>query len=936
MKKLSFLLGLLSLCYGTLKAQKLYDVKGAAFDAVSNTKLANASISILNAKDSTLYKFTRAAANGSFSLSNLNKGKYIILMTYPKYADYVDHFTIDSTKTEIDFGLIDMKLKARLLADVIIKGQVAAIKIKGDTTEFNAAAFKIAANDRVEDLIKQFPGIQVDKDGKITAQGQTIQKVLVDGEEFFGDDPTLVTKNLRADMVDKVQLYDKKSDQASFTGVDDGEKTKTLNIKLKEDKKNGYFGKLSGGSGNDNFNESQAMINAFKGKMKVSAYGTMSNTGKTGLGWSDNDKYGSSNNMEMSDDGSMMYFYSGSDDFESYDGQYNGQGIPLAKTGGAHFNNKWNSDKESINLNYKIGDINIKTNRNNLSKNTFPSSALNPTGEINNNSDLISDNSMFRQKMDATYEIKLDTTSTLKIMVDGTLKNSDTKNSYIASSLNGNDALLNSSTRNLTNNEKQQLFNASALWTKKLKKKGRTLSLNIGQSVTKINTDGYLNSDYKFYRPSGVKDSVVNQYKVNDTENLAFKSNLTYTEPFTKTLSLVLNYGLSINNGISNRQSFNQSANGNYDAFDPLFSNDFKLDQLTNQYGAVMSYKKAKTAVTFGTKLSDVNFKQIDAYTNKSITRNFLNWTPQARYQYKFSQYRGLSVGYNGNTTQPSINQVQPLRENTDPLNISIGNPDLKPSYTNRFNANYNSYKVLSNQYINFYGSYSFTNNPIVSDVTTDAVGKSIYKAINLKNNNTGNFYIGSYMSTKLKKLDLDLGLDFSVNGTTYFNLINSELNKTQSNSYMGRLSVSRYKDKKYSFRISFGPNYSASQASMQKNMNNNGWGLNGDASFSMNLPGKIELSSDARLEYKQKTQTFNTDFNRVIWNSSVSKKFFKAESLILKLSGNDLLNQNVGFNRYANSNGFTENNYTTIKRYFMGSLIWDFNKMGGKSTLKK
>ncbi|MDB5016245.1 MAG: TonB-dependent receptor, partial [Mucilaginibacter sp.] len=215
----------------TLKAQNLYTIKGSIQDTASNAKLPNTTICVLNAKDSILRAFTRAGVNGTFNISNLGKGKFILLVTYPGYADYVEPFNLDSIKASHDFGKLNMILKARLLADVIVKGTRAAIKIKGDTTEFNAAAFTIQPNSKVEDLLKQLPGIQVDKDGKITAQGQTVTKVLVDGEEFFGDDPTLVTKNIRGDMVDKVQLYDKKSDQATFTGIDDGQRTKTINIK---------------------------------------------------------------------------------------------------------------------------------------------------------------------------------------------------------------------------------------------------------------------------------------------------------------------------------------------------------------------------------------------------------------------------------------------------------------------------------------------------------------------------------------------------------------------------------------------------------------------------------------------------------------------------------------------------------------------------------
>jgi cell division protein YceG involved in septum cleavage len=184
---------------------------------------------LLQAKDSILVKFTRAKADGAFSFNNIANGSYFLLVTYPDYADYTESFKLDNQQNTKEFGKIDLLLKSRLLQEVIFKGEAIAIKIKGDTTEFNAGSFKVQPNAKVEDLLKQLPGIQIDKDGKITAQGQTVNRVLVDGEEFFGDDPTLVTKNIRSDMVDKVQLYDDKSENAKFTGIDDGQLSKTIN-----------------------------------------------------------------------------------------------------------------------------------------------------------------------------------------------------------------------------------------------------------------------------------------------------------------------------------------------------------------------------------------------------------------------------------------------------------------------------------------------------------------------------------------------------------------------------------------------------------------------------------------------------------------------------------------------------------------------------------
>ncbi|GAC1307162.1 MAG: hypothetical protein NVSMB24_18490 [Mucilaginibacter sp.] len=330
------------------------------------------------------------------------------------------------------------------MQDVIVKGSRVPIKIKGDTTEFDARAYKVQPNASVEDLLKQLPGIQVDKDGKITAQGQTVSKVLVDGEEFFGDDPTLVTKNLRADMVDKLQLYDKKSDQATFTGIDDGQKTKTINVKLKEDKKNGYFGKADLGYGTDGYYQSQLLFNRFKAKQKFSVVSTTSNDGKTGLGWQDNQKYGSSDNVQVTDDGGL-YITSRGDELDSWNGSYNGKGIPKAMNNGVHFDTKWNNDKESLNTNYKMVTLTVDGKNNILSQNSLPSG-----GTINSTSNENYHNYIFRNKLDGTYQVKIDTTSNLKIMADASIKHSQSNSDYLTSSLLNTDTLLNTSKRNIT------------------------------------------------------------------------------------------------------------------------------------------------------------------------------------------------------------------------------------------------------------------------------------------------------------------------------------------------------------------------------------------------------------------------------------------------------------------------------------------------------
>jgi hypothetical protein len=912
----------------SLFAQNGYTVKGSVVDTSVSARLVNSTIMVLNAKDSTLRSFVRVKADGLFNIDNLIKGKFILLVTYPGYADYVERFSLDSSKISHDFGKVNLILKAKLLADVIIQGKRAAIKIKGDTTEFDARAYVVQPNAKVEDLLKQLPGIQIDKDGKITAEGKAVNKVLVDGEEFFGDDPTLVTKNIRADMVDKVQLYDKKSDQAAFTGIDDGQKTKTINIKLKEDKKNGYFGKVDVGIGTNDYYEGQALYNKFKAKQKFAVYATVGNNGKTGLGWRENQQYGSSDNVQVGDDGGISIFFNGSGDgLDSFNGQYDGQGTPLARTSGLHYDTKWNSDKESINTNYKIGSLQVDGVNNSLLQNNTPKKSLNSV------SDQTFHNFIFRQKLDATYQIKLDTASNLKIVVDGTFKNAEAKNNYISSSSGTNGILLNNSTRNITNNDNSQIFDASAFYTHKFKKKGRTFSASVSEAINQTTSNGYLKSVTNFYDASGKIDSVqnVDQNKTSTLKSAVLKTNFTYTEPLSKTISVIFNYGLGISSGVSDTKSFNQSSPKVYNILVDSLSNNFKLNELTNQVGAVLNLKKNKTIFNFGTKVSNVNFNQIDELTGKGLKRDFINWNPQGNFQYKFSQQKSFNINYQGNTTQPTINQIQPVIVNTDPLNTILGNPNLTPSFSNRFYLNYNSYKVLSDQSIYLYGQYSFTSNPIVSNLTTDTLtGKSTSQYINLGNKKQSNFYFSSYVSRKLEKADFNIGGDLSLNGDNSYNLSNGQLNFTKSYTYSGQLNLSRYKEKKYDISLSFGPNYTVSGSSLQPGINNNGRGFTANAYFNLYLPGKFQISSDGNYEFKAKTQTFNQDFNRTLINASLVKKFLKSDNLKLTLTGNDLLNQNVGFSRNINGNFITQNSYTTIKRYFMLSLVWDFNSIGG------
>ncbi|MDR0794121.1 MAG: outer membrane beta-barrel protein, partial [Chitinophagaceae bacterium] len=866
MQKILRLLGLvlLGIISTTLYAQKI-SIKGTVTDTSSKQNLNYAVVALLQAKDSIMVKFTRTAPTGAFELKNIDTGNYILLITSPNYADYVDRLALQKNE-DIDLHNISVITKAHLLQEVVVTQTVAAIKIKGDTTEFVADSFHVQPNATVEDLLKKLPGIQVDKDGKITAQGETVKKVLVDGEEFFGDDPTLVTKNFRADMVDKVQLYDKKSDQAAFTGIDDGVKDKTLNLKLKEDKKNGYFGKLVAGVGLGGYHDSQGMFNKFKKKMKFSAYGIVSNTGTSGLNWQDQGSYGGGNeNMQMTDDGGMMIFFGGGNSL------YDGKGIPLVQTGGIHFDNKWNDDKESINLNYKIANANVSGTDMNIYENKLP-------GFTSKGSDTTNfQKHTLRNKVDATYEVQLDSSSSLKVYADGTLTHVNSVNNVNSGIYKEDSTLTTYGHRNNTSTGDAKSMNNNILWRKKFKKKGRTLSLNVNQSFNINETDGYLDYKYNF---SGV-DSSLKQYQPQHTRNYSLAPKATYTEPLSDYGSLVVNYGINLNNSTSDKKSYNQDAAGNYTLLDSTYSNNYRYDQFSQRTGLYYNYSRKKIRYNFGSDIAFTNFKQTNYFLNSTqidtaLKRSFVNFYPQARFTYAYSNAGSVGFNYNGNTTQPSISQIQPFLSNSNPLYVTIGNPNLKPSFTNNFSMWYSTYKVLSQR--SFYANinYSSTLNAFASQSSTDTTtGKTTSQTVNVNGNRSFNFYGGYWF--KWKKPDMRIGFNGRMNANRYQNYVainnNNVLNTTNSGSYSLSMYVGKYKEKVFDNSIRISATYNTSTSTVQNNNATNYWSYNIRPDLDFFLPAKFQIHTDIDFQFQQKNSSFGVDRRWTLWNAWIGKK---------------------------------------------------------------
>lgn len=901
-------------------------IKGYISDTTMNENLENAAVSLLRSKDSVLYKFTRTDKNGNFFIQNMTAGKYLIYLTYPGYADFMDTVELWAGKTN-DLGSLAMLTREHLLQEVVINQQ-GAIRIKGDTTEFKADSFNVRQGANVEELLKKLPSIQVDKDGNITAMGESVKKVMVDGEEFFGNDPTVATKNLQADAIDKVQVFDKKSDQAVFTGIDDGEKTKTINLVLKEDKKKGYFGKLEIGAGLDDKWNNSAMFNNFKGKKKISFYGIMSSTGKTGLNWDERSQYGGDNSMVTGDFGGMMTISMNSDDFSSPN--FYGEGLPKSWAGGINFSNKFNADQQSLNGSYLYNKINTEGSGSSISQSLIPGNVF-TTNEAGNNY-----TSKDRHALNANYEWQFDSLTSMKITANATTGINSGSSIYNSTTINNAGVLANTNQRTSSYTGNNNSINSTILLRKKFTKPGRTLSFNFDMQYGTSNTDGFLYSLIDSLTQSGgYQQGTTDQKKINDSRTSSLNGKLVYTTPISSSVFLSLNYALRNSTSNSEKLSYDKDGSGKYSQLNDTFSNHYNFDVLTNTAGAGFSYNSRKITAFAGTDVALSNFVQTDEMLHQVIKRDYTNFFPRGNFNYKFNSSTRISLNYNGNTTQPSIQQIQPIQDNTNPLNITIGNPFLKQAFTHSIRFNANSYQVFSQRGFFLFGSFSTTENAIVNSSVVDySSGKTINQYVN--SNGNYNYYSSFNYNMTIKKWDMNFSAGLNLNGGSNNNFINHLENKTTNQNYGFDVRLYKGKENKYDISYRVGVNYNQSKSSINTSVQTNYWTNDHHLGLNITLPKRFEFNTDVDATFRQKTDLFTKNNNVIQWDAYIGKKIFKNDKGLIKLSAFDILDQNKGYDRYITSSVIQETNYQTINRYFMLSFVWNISKSAATANPEK
>jgi hypothetical protein len=913
LKLTALLLGFI--CLSAVAQSQTLSISGTLKDNSEKKPVKNAVVALLRQKDSVLYKFTRTDAEGKFSITNIKAGTYSILTTHPLYADYVDSLNIIA---DAQLGTIGLINKSKLLQEVIVKSG-SPIRIKGDTTIYTADSFKVKDGASVEDLLRKMPGFQVGKDGQLKAQGETVKNVLVDGEEFFGNDPGMVLKNLQANTVQEVQVYDKKSDQATFTGIDDGVKEKTVNLKLKANKKQGYFGKAELGGGTpDNYSNS-AMLNTFKGKRKLSAFGFMSNTGRTDLGWQDSEKFGGGEMDGMTsgvtEDGGMWMSYN-SDGEDSY---YNGRnGIPKNWNGGLHYSNKYFGDSLNINGSYRYAKVNAPGFTKTFSKTYLPDSSW------ANNSTANSFSTKEKHNMNFTIERKLDSNNTIKFINKAAITRNQSTSDYYEESLTNQGDFINNSTRKTNTTSDGQTYQGTLSWNHKFKKPRRTFSATADLSMNHTDSKVFLYSLNNFYKGAAVtRKDTIDQKTLNNADSKTLNTSMAYTEPLNKYFSLGVTSSTLISNSTNNRDVLKKDGAGLYASKVDSLSNDFDFNRLVQRNGVSLRMVKKKITAGIGAGLAYNSFKQNN--NTKGIKQNydFTTFFPNANLNLKLRN-RSIRFNYSGSAQAPSLQQLQPIVDNSNPLSVFIGNPDLKQSFTHYFSGGYSWSKPLSDNSIWSYFNYSTTNNAFSQFNKIDSLGRNIYQTINVNGNKNFNVNIDFNFSVGegKKKVGFSVSPNIDFNQNTDF--VNGIRNINKNQSYGLGININKYVEDKYDFYL--GPNlsYTYTTSSINTSSNTHYVMFSGWAQGSIYLKKGLSINTNANFSYRQKDPRFPQNNNYTKWNADIKKYLYKKE-LSLKLGLNDILNQNRGYERNFSTYKFTESYYNTLKRYWLLTFSWEF-----------
>ncbi len=901
-------------------------ISGKLQDEKSNTPVAGATVSLLRQADTMLVSTTVSDSFGHFSFSQLAPDSFIVTVDNVNYQQYVTLVKLAGDNKEL--GTFTLLRRGQDLDNVTIVAKTPPVSQKGDTTQYNASQYKVNPDANAEDLIKKMPGITVDRSGTVTAQGEQVKKVTVDGKDFFGDDATATLKNLPAEIVDKIQVFDRLSDQAQFTGFDDGNSSKSINIVTKTGTRNGQFGRVYAGYGTHDRYAAGGNVSFFNGDRRISFVGLFNNINQQNFGTEDLLGVTSSSGGGGRRGGGNR---GGGNTNNFLVGQQNG--ISTTNAFGINYSDKWSKNLDVT------GSYFFNNSKTNNDQQTNDEYFIKDTANQFYDEGTLSDANNYNHRINLRMEYKMDSSNSFIFTPSVSFQKNNSDNNVSGTRFYTLSDLISSTAYNSGRSVAGYNTSNNLLFRHAFAKKGRTLSVNAGISANHKDGDTYLESINRYFTSPSDNDTI-QQYTSQLTNGITYSGNIAYTEPVGRKGQLQVNYSPSVTKNKADQQvyKFDQQFN-KYSIFDTSLSNRFD-NTVTSHTGGVtyrVGDRDNMFSVGLSYKYTELNSDQLFP-VQATVGKSFGNLLPNLMWRKKLSSKSNLRIFYRASTNVPSINQLQNVIDNSNPLFLTTGNPDLKQQVTNMVSGRYtftntgkgrsffaNLYLQQASNYITN-ATYIARSDSALNNSIVLYKGSQLTKPVNVDGYVSLRSFLTYAMPVKFLKSN------FNINGGVSWSKIPGIVNyaKSVTNNYAystGAVlssNISEYID----FTISYNASFNVSKNSIQSQLNNNYTIQN--AGVQLNLLSKKGwfIQNDVNNQsYSGLSAGYNQSY--WLWNAAIGKKFLKKQAGELKLSVFDLLKQNRSINRTITESYIEDVQNQVLTQYFMLTFTYKLKNFG-------